>query len=49
MDNMWSDLQQTFYICLGPFFAYLLLPAMGAAGVLIAIHEALFSLFNLNK
>lgn len=49
MSDLWRDLQESFFICLGPFIFYVLLPAIGAAGVLIAVHEAVFSLFKLNK
>jgi hypothetical protein len=35
--SLWADLQETFYITMGPFLGYLLLPAFVAAGMLLAI------------
>lgn len=37
MDVLWADLQETFYICLGPFVGYLLLPVFIAAGLFLAV------------
>ncbi|NJN95681.1 MAG: hypothetical protein HC875_17000 [Anaerolineales bacterium] len=34
---MWNDLQQTFFITLGPFIQNILLPVFIAAGVLLAL------------
>lgn len=37
MDNLWPDLQETFYLLLGPFIASLLLPVFMGAGLVLAI------------
>ncbi len=37
MDNLWPDLQETFYILLGPYIASLLLPVFIGSGLLIAV------------
>lgn len=37
MQELWPDLQETFYLLLGPYIAGLLLPAFIAAGLLLAI------------
>jgi len=34
---MWADLQETFYVTLGPFIGDLLLPVFIAAGLLLAM------------
>ena len=38
---MWADLQETFYIVLGPFVADLLLPGLVAAGIILSVVMAL--------
>jgi len=35
---MWVDLQEIFYITVGPFFYYVFLPVVVAAGVLLAFY-----------
>lgn len=37
MEQLWPDLQQTFYLLMGPYIAYLLLPVFIASGLLLAI------------
>lgn len=37
MENLWPDLQETFYLLLGPYIASLLLPVFIGSGLLIAI------------
>lgn len=34
---MWSDLQESFYLTLGPLIIGLILPLFGGAGIVIAI------------
>jgi hypothetical protein len=36
MENFWPDIQETFYLLLGPYIASILLPVFIAAGLLIA-------------
>jgi len=33
---LWQDLQEIFYLTIGPFVVYLLLPVFTAAGVILA-------------
>lgn len=37
MENLWPDLQETFFLLLGPFIAALLLPVFIGSGLLLAI------------
>lgn len=37
MDSLWPDLQETFYLLLGPFIASLLLPVFIGTGLFLAI------------
>jgi hypothetical protein len=37
MENLWPDLQETFFLLLGPFIASLLLPVFIGSGLLLAI------------
>ncbi len=37
MDSLWPDLQETFFLLLGPFIASLLLPVFVGTGLLLAI------------
>ena len=37
MENLWPDLQEVFYLLLGPFIASLLLPVFIGAGLLLAV------------
>lgn len=35
--DFWADLQETFFLLLGPYITGLLLPVFGGAGVLLAV------------
>jgi hypothetical protein len=37
MENLWPDLQETFYLLLGPYIASLLLPVFIGTGLLLAV------------
>lgn len=37
MENLWLDLQETFYLLFGPYIAGLLLPVFIGSGLLLAI------------
>ena len=37
MENLWPDLQETFFLLLGPFIAALLLPVFIGSGLLLAV------------
>jgi len=38
---MWADLQETFYLCLGPLIVGLILPLFISAGIILAILMAI--------
>lgn len=37
MNQLWPDLQETFYLLLGPYLAGLLLPVFIGSGLLLAV------------
>ncbi|MCL4295256.1 MAG: hypothetical protein KJ077_05990 [Anaerolineae bacterium] len=37
MENLWPDLQETFFLLLGPYIAALLLPVFIGSGLVLAI------------
>ena len=37
---MWADLQETFYLCLGPLIVGLILPVYVGVGILLAVAMA---------
>jgi hypothetical protein len=43
---MWQDLQELFYIAMGPFFYYVFLPVLVAGGVLMSIVKAVITMFR---
>lgn len=46
---LWQDLQELFFISMGPFFYYLLLPVIVAGGVLLAMVNAIAKIFGANR
>lgn len=38
---MWADLQETFYLTMGPFIGYFLLPVFMGSGAVVAVFMAL--------
>ena len=43
---LWQDLQEFFYLAMGSFFYYVLLPVIVAAGVLVSIARAVAEIFR---
>lgn len=43
---LWQDLQELFYISMGPFFYYVFLPVLVAGGLLMAIVNAVITIFR---
>ncbi len=43
---LWQDLQEIFYIAVGPFFYYLLLPVFVAGGILLAFKDFIADIFG---
>lgn len=43
---LWQDLQELFYLAMGNFFYYVLLPVVVAGGVLAAIARAVADIFR---
>jgi hypothetical protein len=43
---LWQDLQELFFISMGPFFYHVFLPVLVAGGVLMAIVNAIVTIFR---
>ena len=46
---LWQDLQELFYIAMGNFYYYVLLPTLVAGGILLAIVQAIVTVFRTPK